>query len=339
METGVTYRPNTSEAPSPGEPEPPGYRFSTDDLPEADRMAIFREMVGRQMLRQEMEPLSDHRFHIHGTARRLPGGPFLLKCVGSPQRAQRTGHLLADGDDSLLFQWTKTTRYAEHLGRELTLGPGDAVLFSCSEPRSITLPSHFEAITIKVPRNALGPLLHDPDSCLARAIPANSSALRLLIRYLEILSEESSAPAPEPELQELAAAHVYDLLAVAAGATRDAAETARRRGVCAARLQAVKKDIGEHLSNGDFSIIGLATRHRMTPRSLQMLFEGTGTTFTEYLRNQRLDRARRMLMSRRFDHQRIIDIAFACGFGDVSYFNRCFRSRYGAAPSDMRRHS
>src|ERR1041384_4620275 len=68
METGVTDRPIASEAPSQGEPQPPGYRFSTEDLPEADRMAIFREMVGRQMLRQEMEPLSDHRFHIHGTA-------------------------------------------------------------------------------------------------------------------------------------------------------------------------------------------------------------------------------------------------------------------------------
>lgn len=333
----VTDHANASDAPLPGEPAPPGYRFSTEDLPEADRVAIFREIVGRQMLRQEMEPLSDHRFYIHGTARRFPGGPFLLRCTGSPQRARRTRHLLSDGDDSLLFQWTKTTRYAEHLGRELTLGPGDAVLFSCSEPRSITLPSHFEAITIKVPRNALGPLLHDADSCFARTIPANSGALRLLVRYLEILSEESS-PAT-PELQELAAAHAYDLLAVALGATRDAAETARRRGVCAARLQAIKTDIGAHLSDGDLSIAGLAAQHRMTPRSLQMLFEETGTTFTEFLRNQRLDRARRMLMSRRFDHQRVIDIAFACGFGDISYFNRTFRARYGATPSDIRRHS
>jgi AraC-like DNA-binding protein len=29
-------------------------------------------------------------------------------------------------------------------------------------------------------------------------------------------------------------------------------------------------------------------------------------------------------------------IAYDCGFGDVSYFNRVFRRRYGAAPSDVR---
>ena len=334
METSVTVRENASGAPLPGEPQPPSYRFSTEDLPEADRVAIFREIVGRQMLRQEMEPLPDHRFHIHGTARRLAGGPYLLRCTGSPQRARRTRHLLSDGDDSLFFQWTKSTRYAEHLGRELQLGPGEAVLFSCSEPRSITLPSRFEAITIKVPRMALGPLLREADSCFARAIPANSGALGLLIRYLKILSEESSTATPQ--LQELAVTHVYDLLAIAVGATRDAAETARRRGVRVARLHAIKTDIGEHLSDENFSIAGLAARHRMTPRALQMLLEETGKTFTEFLRELRLERARQMLMSLRFDHQRVIDVAFACGFGDISHFNRTFHARYGAAPSDIR---
>jgi AraC-like DNA-binding protein len=32
----------------------------------------------------------------------------------------------------------------------------------------------------------------------------------------------------------------------------------------------------------------------------------------------------------------ISDIAFACGFGDLSYFNRVFRRQYGATPSRVR---
>jgi AraC-like DNA-binding protein len=43
-----------------------------------------------------------------------------------------------------------------------------------------------------------------------------------------------------------------------------------------------------------------------------------------------------MLTSRRFDVHRIIDIALACGFADISYFNRAFRARYGVTPSDVR---
>lgn len=45
---------------------------------------------------------------------------------------------------------------------------------------------------------------------------------------------------------------------------------------------------------------------------------------------------RKMLTSRRFDGHRIIDIALACGFADISYFNRAFRARYGVTPSDVR---
>jgi AraC-like DNA-binding protein len=33
---------------------------------------------------------------------------------------------------------------------------------------------------------------------------------------------------------------------------------------------------------------------------------------------------------------RVSDIAYACGFNEVSYFNRCFRRRFGASPTQMR---
>jgi len=32
----------------------------------------------------------------------------------------------------------------------------------------------------------------------------------------------------------------------------------------------------------------------------------------------------------------MIDIAYSCAFNDLSYFNRCFRRRFGAAPSQFR---
>lgn len=34
--------------------------------------------------------------------------------------------------------------------------------------------------------------------------------------------------------------------------------------------------------------------------------------------------------------RRISDIAFACGFNDLSYFNRCFRRRFGLTPTAAR---
>jgi AraC-like DNA-binding protein len=66
-----------------------------------------------------------------------------------------------------------------------------------------------------------------------------------------------------------------------------------------------------------------------------MLFQDEGKTFSEFVCEARLQRARRMLASPRFCGRKIADIAFSCGFGDISYFNRKFRERYSASP---RRH-
>ena len=51
---------------------------------------------------------------------------------------------------------------------------------------------------------------------------------------------------------------------------------------------------------------------------------------------QRLARAHHMLSDPRRSGEKIANIAYDVGFGDVSYFNRAFRRRYGAAPSEVR---
>jgi AraC-like DNA-binding protein len=67
-----------------------------------------------------------------------------------------------------------------------------------------------------------------------------------------------------------------------------------------------------------------------------MLFEEEDTTFTEFVLERRLDRAHRMLADPRSADRNISTIAFDAGFGDLSYFNRTFRRRFGRTPSDVR---
>ncbi|HET7614712.1 MAG TPA: helix-turn-helix domain-containing protein [Gemmatimonadaceae bacterium] len=67
-----------------------------------------------------------------------------------------------------------------------------------------------------------------------------------------------------------------------------------------------------------------------------MLFESESTTFTEFVREERLTRARSKLLSPRFAARRIAEIAYEVGFNDLSYFNRSFRRRFGHSPSEVR---
>jgi len=129
--------------------------------------------------------------------------------------------------------------------------------------------------------------------------------------------------------------HVYDLLALAMGATREARHVAKHRGLRAAHLSAIKKDISNKADH-KCTVDAVAARHDLSARHVQRLFAEEGTSFTEFLREQRLLRAYRMLASPRFEHLRISDIAFETGFGDLSWFNRQFRTRFGASPSEVR---
>jgi AraC-like DNA-binding protein len=83
-------------------------------------------------------------------------------------------------------------------------------------------------------------------------------------------------------------------------------------------------------------LTALAARHCVTPRYVQTLFEGEGTTFSQFLRGERLARVHRMLRDPRHAGHSISGIAYDAGFGDLSHFNRAFRRRYGATPSEMR---
>lgn len=167
-----------------------------------------------------------------------------------------------------------------------------------------------------------------------RLIPRDNEALLLLTRYVRVLRRD---PVMEsPELRHLAVRHAHDLIAMALGATRDGAEIARGRGVRAARLRAIKADILEHLGSLDLCVTAVARRQRVTPRYLHMLFEAEGATFSEFVVRQRLARAHHLLTDPRRAGLTIAAIAFAVGFGDISYFNRTFRRRFGVRPSELR---
>ena len=84
------------------------------------------------------------------------------------------------------------------------------------------------------------------------------------------------------------------------------------------------------------TVAAIAARHGVSSRYLHKLFESEGTTFTQFILRERLDRAYRMLRDPRFVARSITSIAYDAGFGDLSYFNRTFRRHYGATPSDIR---
>lgn len=71
-----------------------------------------------------------------------------------------------------------------------------------------------------------------------------------------------------------------------------------------------------------------------SPNYLSTLFHREmGVTIKEYVNDLKFQYARHMLENSNFN---ISEIAGSCGFGDVSYFARKFRGRFGKNPSELR---
>ena len=312
----------------------PILQFSTDAFEPHQRITAWRETFGRAIAKIEADPLEDVPFYAH-MAMRPMGDVALAWGQSSLKRAARTRELVAtDSNDSLTLQITNTDGFVSQLGRELDVPCGAGVLLSNVDPGSFLFKGRQSSMAIALPRASLGPFLHDPDAALVRPIRPDNPALRLLIGYLDML-ERDPALASE-EVLGLAAAHIQDLVSLALGATRDAAEVARTRGVRAARLHAARSFVLRHLGQEDLSAATVGAHLDVSARYVHMLFEGEGRSFTEFVLAERLARAHRMLQEARHAGKSISTIAFSLGFVDLSHFNRSFRRRYGCTPSEVR---
>jgi AraC-like DNA-binding protein len=310
------------------------FRFSTDDLPVSERLPYLREVLGRSVTRLDLSPVEDYPVKYAARVRLLDGLAVISEKVG-PLLTRRSRPLLSDGSDDLVFATnTSGLSLASQVGKECRVDAGFAVLISTAEPGALDFPGPTTSLKLRISRRRLCQLVRTPEDAVLRLIPAATEALRLLIDYVEMTV--GRYPVASPDLQRLFATHIHDLVALAIGAPRDAAEMAHDRGLMAARLNAAKGEIARHLEQEALTVTDVALRLGITPRYVQKLFESDGTTFSEYVLKQRLARVYRMLTDTRFLDRTITTLAFDVGFGNLSHFNRAFRKIYGATPSEVR---
>jgi AraC-like DNA-binding protein len=303
--------------------------FSTRGLPPRGRQDALRSLQERGVM--TVEPLRDHVPRATIRKRFLPGADILSGTLGGLRQfgTQR------GGDNVFLAVNIDGESTACQRGREITLRGGDAVLFSgadggCTINRAT--PVRFAAT--RIPFGALAPLVANLNDAAMRLIPKETGSLRLLASYLRAI--DMGHALDSPDLCRAVVSHIHDLVALSIGAARDFQEVAEEQGVCAARLRTIKADIATNLCDCQLSVSGVATRHGVTPRYVQKLFASEGATFSEYVLDRRLCAAHRLLTNRRLAHHSIASVAFDSGFADLSYFNRTFRRRYNATPTDVR---
>lgn len=99
-------------------------------------------------------------------------------------------------------------------------------------------------------------------------------------------------------------------------------------------LESFEAYIIDHISDDLLSIESLAKEFAMSVSTLRRQIKRlTGLTPSKYLTEHRLNAARQMLESRRYNN--ISTVAQKVGYGNESSFSRAFKSRYGITPSSL----
>ena len=131
--------------------------------------------------------------------------------------------------------------------------------------------------------------------------------------------------------EELAVTLAVQTIRLSTGTAADSGKKSRNAEACVSHAaRTIDYDPHERLT-----LDALAGQAGLSPYHFLRTFERlTGVTPHQYVLRARL---RKAAMRVGGGSERITDIAFDCGFGDVSNFNRAFRGEFGVSPRIFRR--
>jgi ligand-binding sensor domain-containing protein/AraC-like DNA-binding protein len=102
------------------------------------------------------------------------------------------------------------------------------------------------------------------------------------------------------------------------------------------RLLKLMADEKPHL-DPDLTLAGLAERLGVPPKHLsQVINDRIGLNFSDFVNRQRVEEARRRLLDPAQRDQKLLAIAFSCGFNSKSVFNAAFKKFTGLSPTEFR---
>jgi AraC-like DNA-binding protein len=263
------------------------------------------------------------------------GSVPILRFNGSVSRFARTErHVATDRRDHFGIAFNHIAGPG-HFGDEECGRPGGVRFFTYGDPLDIRSKAGLSFTMLAMPRARLLELVANAEDLFHRELDPANPVMRYLGNYLQMLLNDHGF-ADDSELLRHIETTLVDVAALALGASRDAQEVARARGLRAARLTDVIAQIRSRFDDPSFSTDGAACAIGVSRRYVNDLLHETGDSFAERVLRLRLDKARVMLSDPRHDKLRINEIALACGFNEVSYFHRCFRRRFGASPAQFR---
>jgi AraC-like DNA-binding protein len=250
--------------------------------------------------------------------------------------ARTKNHINRDDEDHvyLSFNIGTTTQIGRQLGRETQVCPGQAAIAIMEAGIEALAPDGGHSISLKIPAPTFVQWRLSAPDLACRPIDCTRADYRVLTAYARILIENGS------QLDAVSAAsaarYLIDLTGHWLGASDKVRELESEDAVYHARLAAIRHAIAKQASDPRVRLQSIAHHLGIPTRTLQHILARAGESFSHMLTAARLRRGHILLLDPAHDDMPVSDIAFACGFLDVTSFYRTFRAAYDTTPNAFR---
>jgi len=305
--------------------------WTTDAVKPPDRFSFWREVVCQTVLNVATEAPPE-RFWARISGQEFGDLRFAAFDSSSHEIVRSKQHLVSAPADNYLISLQRKGRCSITQGSDdaFLLDPGEIAVVDGQEPFRVAFVGPVSRILAVVPKGMLdtrAPWLRDIPH---RKIPADSEFAGLARMHLLRLATDRN------ELSEGEASLLTDNLCNLL-ALSFAHHTSVDKSWPAPQLPTILAFCRQNLGNPQLSPHMVAAQFGISVRTLHSRFERVDQTFSRWLIATRIEAVGVALRDPSQGNMGISQIAYRWGFGDLSHFNKSFRSRFGRTPREWRK--
>ena len=310
--------------------------YSFNDLPAQEQFDAWRETVSNAFVPLDAKSHTPTAFTGNLLSEAI-GSLQVSEVTGGAVEVHRTPEAIRRSDPGYLKLGMQIRGYCvlSQDDREAALTPGDFSIYDTRRPYQVSFERDFAQLVVMFPRE----LIHlRPDAMkdmTARRVSGRRGVGGLVSQFLVGIAEQLRGVEELAANQQLSNG-VLNLLAAALSEQLGCESNVPPETHRAALVLQIKSFIDARLYDSELSSAMIARAHNISARYLPKIFEGEGTTATEWIRRRRLEHCRRDLADPRNSSTPIATIAAQWGLLDSSYFSKLFKTTYGISPREYR---
>ena len=306
-------------------------QFSTADVPEHISRDIWREKASQAFV--ELDIGIDEKNHFFGDFEKKIYSDWAITQISgtaSLVRRRRKAIKRSNADCFLISLQLKGTSILRQDHRKSLLKPGDIALYDTTRPYDLNITDNNNAqFVIEVPRKICEDIIKDTKNITAIKITEQQQEAKQFKNFLKSLYLSNS-------VEENKFTDLLNIFSTAFNRSNDKINIEQLSNQ-SSRVLIIKDFVNRNLEDEHLDQTAVANEFNISRRYLNQLFEHEPLSFSEWLRNSRLEKCSQDLINPSMQNFSVLDIAYKWGFKDPAHFSRLFKKYYKITARDYRK--